>query len=487
MSQIATSQVGLIGLAVMGQNLVLNFCDHGIRMSVFNRTFAKTREFIDHHREMSSRLRGFEQVRDFVASLERPRRIILMVKAGVGVDETIDALLPYLEAGDIVVDGGNSYYGDSLRREKALAQRQIHFVGCGISGGEEGARHGPSMMPGGSEHAKECLLDILQKIAAKDWAGQACCTWIGPEGSGHFVKMVHNGIEYGDMQLICEIYDVMRRALGASIQQCQELFTKWRSSFLDSYLIDITAQILTQKDEVGDPLVEKILDEAGQKGTGRWTVQEALELNVPLTLISQAVFARGLSAQRELRTAIRASYPSATTPKYEEFASWEDDLALALYGAKVISYAQGFRLMEQASSQRGWNLDPAQIARIWSGGCIIRSKFLKDIYEAYSVQENPKDLLTAAFLKKQMPSAISCLRRVLGLAIQAGVPVATLSSALAYFDALQSDRLPANLLQAMRDYFGAHTYQRIDQPQDKHFHTDWAKTGGRVSSTSYNA
>lgn len=484
------SQVGLVGLAVMGQNLAFNMLDHGYSVSVYNRTAAKTEELVKEHGQMYSGLCGFSDVADFIHSLETPRKIIMMVKAGDGVDDTIEKLLPFLNEGDILIDGGNSYFEDTLRREKELLVKKIHFVGCGISGGEEGARHGPSMMPGGSDHAKKHLLSVFQAIAARDFANGPCCEWIGPDGSGHFVKMVHNGIEYGDMQLICETYDVMRSALKAGTGACQKLFASWCKGPLESYLIEITSAILKRNDEDGLPLVDKILDVAGQKGTGRWTVEQALNVGVPLTLISEAVFARQLSSKTTLRAAIQQAYGPAIRgiSSKDSISEWGDDLAAALYAAKIISYAQGFYLMKEVSLARSWNLHLSEIARIWSGGCIIRSRFLKDIYAAYGNEKSaPIDLLTADFVVKTLGKLLFSLRKVVALAATHGVPVPTLASALSYFDSLNAERLPANLLQAQRDYFGAHTYQRIDRPKGEFFHTDWAGTGGKVSSTIYNA
>lgn len=486
MSQ-SVSSVGLIGLAVMGQNLVLNMLDKGFKVSVFNRTYARTQEMINRHgATYQGRLVGFEDLKDFVQSLESPRKILIMVKAGSSVDETIKALVPHLDAGDIIIDGGNSLYTDSGRRALALEEKGIHFVGCGISGGEEGARHGPSMMPGGSLHACSQVLPVMQAICAQDWRQGPCCTWIGPAASGHFVKMVHNGIEYGDMQLIAEIYDLMRRGLNASAAACQSLFEKWQKGDLNSYLIEITSKILTYQDSDGAPLVDKILDEAGQKGTGRWTVQEALNQNVPLTLIAQAVFARQISAATSLRSAMRQNYPVASVSQTTFLDAWSEDLEKALFAAKVISYAQGFLLLSQTSRELNWNLQLGEIARIWSGGCIIRSHFLQEIFEAYG-QNPPLDLLLAGSFVTKMKPAIESLRRVVISALEHSIPVPALSSAIAYVDSLRSERLPANLIQAQRDFFGAHTYQRIDSPREMYFHTDWAQTGGAVSSTSYNA
>lgn len=483
----AVSSIGLVGLAVMGQNLVLNMLDKGFKVSVYNRTYARTQEMLTRHSQTyQGRLTGYEDLKGFVGSLQKPRKIVIMVKAGSSVDETIEAMLPHLEAGDVIVDGGNSLYTDSLRRAAWLETKGLHFVGCGISGGEEGARHGPSMMPGGSLHACEAVLPIFQAICAKDWKQGPCCTWIGPAASGHFVKMVHNGIEYGDMQLIAEIYDLMCRGLNGSALECQKIFDKWQSGDLNSYLIEITAKILTFNDSDGAPLVDKIVDEAGQKGTGRWTVQEALNQNVPLTLIAQAVFARQISAATALREAMRKTYPVVPVPVLETLASKAGDLEKALFAAKVISYAQGFLLLSQASRDFNWDLQLGEIARIWSGGCIIRSHFLQEIYDAY-LHKAPLDLLIAGSFALKMKPAIEALRQVVILALQHSIPVPALASALAYVDSLRSERLPANLIQAQRDFFGAHTYQRIDSPRESFFHTDWAQTGGAVSSTSYNA
>jgi 6-phosphogluconate dehydrogenase len=484
---LSVSSVGLVGLAVMGQNLVLNMLDKGFKVSVYNRTFARTQEMLARHgARYQDRLYGFEDIKSFVLSLQRPRKIVIMVKAGSSVDETIEAFLPYLETGDVIVDGGNSLYTDSLRRASWLETKGLHFVGCGISGGEEGARHGPSMMPGGSLHACEAVMPIFEAICAKDWKQGPCCTWIGPAASGHFVKMVHNGIEYGDMQLIAEIYDLMRRGLKAQASDCQKIFDKWQKGDLNSYLIEITAKILSFNDSDGTALIDKIRDEAGQKGTGRWTVQEALTQNVPLTLIAQAVFARQISAATALREAMKKTYPAQEKAGSDSLVSKADDLEKALFAAKMISYAQGFLLLSQASREFNWDLHLGEIARIWSGGCIIRSHFLQEIYDAY-LHKEPLDLLVSGSFAVKMKPAIEALRRIVILALEHSIPVPALSSALAYVDSLRSERLPANLIQAQRDFFGAHTYQRIDSPRENYFHTDWAQTGGSVSSTSYNA
>ena len=478
------ADIGLIGLAVMGQNLVLNMVDHGYRVAVFNRSTNKVDDFINGPAKDKTVI-GTHTLEELVQSLDKPRKLMLMVKAGEVVDRFIDMLIPLLERGDVIIDGGNSHYPDSTRRTAYLAENGLHFIGTGISGGEEGARHGPSIMPGGDSDAWPLVKDIFQSIAAKV-DGEPCCQWVGQEGAGHFVKMVHNGIEYGDMQLICEAYNLMESALGMSCDRMQEVFERWNSGVLDSYLIEITADILAMKDEDGEPLVTKILDTAGQKGTGKWTAVSALDLGVPLTLIGEAVFARVLSSLKEER--VRASQILGTGPKVEITGSEEENiLALhdALYASKIISYAQGFMLMHEAAREHGWDLNYGEIALMWRGGCIIRSKFLGNIKEAYDANPQMENLALDRFFTEALKSAEAGWRKAVTLAVESGIPAPAFASALSYFDGYRSKRLPANLLQAQRDYFGAHTYERIDKQRGEFFHTDWTGRGGKVASTIY--
>ncbi|HSX13657.1 MAG TPA: decarboxylating NADP(+)-dependent phosphogluconate dehydrogenase [Chlamydiales bacterium] len=480
------SDIGLIGLAVMGQNLVLNMADHKFRVSVFNRTTSKTDEFLAGPAKGKS-IVGFHELADFVNSLKNPRRIMLMVKAGDPVDEFIEQLMPLLSKGDIIIDGGNSHFPDSERRYKELKDQGILFVGTGISGGEEGARHGPSIMPGGNPDAWSHVKGIFQAIAAKSEDGQPCCDWVGNGGAGHYVKMVHNGIEYGDMQLICEAYDLLFKGAHFTASELSSTFKEWNQGPLDSYLIEITADIFSKKDTDGKPLLDKILDVAGQKGTGKWTGIDALDRGMPLTLIGEAVFARCLSALKDERVFASKFYetPIKTTsiPK-PEFAK---SISHALYASKLISYAQGFMLMRQASVEHKWNLNFGSIALMWRGGCIIRSKFLGKIKEAYDKDPNLRSLLVDPFFIHEVKNALPDWRKIVAEGAMMGIPMPCFSTALAFFDGYRSARLPANLLQAQRDYFGAHTYERVDQPRGKFFHTNWTGTGGAVSSSTYNA
>jgi 6-phosphogluconate dehydrogenase len=480
-----TADIGLIGLAVMGQNLVLNLNDHGYTVSVYNRTTQVTDDFLAGPAK-DSKVQGFAELEAFVASLRRPRRIMLMVKAGAVVDQVIESLLPHLSSGDIIIDGGNSNYQDSIRRTKALKAKGLRFVGAGVSGGEEGARHGPSIMPGGDPEAWPHVKDMLQSIAAKV-DGVPCCDWVGEDGAGHYVKMVHNGIEYGDMQLIAEAYHIMKLMLEMDNVAIGETFAKWNQGKLDSYLIDITADIFTVKDDDGNFVLDTILDSAGQKGTGKWTAVSALEEGIPLTLITEAVFARFLSALKDER--VRASSllkGPEEQPKVDQ-AALLNDLEDALYAAKIISYTQGYMLFRAAAAQYGWQLNYAGIAQMWRGGCIIRSRFLSDIMQAY--QDNPtlENLLLAPFFTEAIHSAQVAWRRVLAAALQHGVPTPAMSAALSFYDGYRSGVLPANLIQAQRDYFGAHTYERLDRERGAFFHTNWTGTGGSVTSQSYNA
>ncbi len=484
------ADLGLIGLAVMGQNLVLNMNDHGFTVAVYNRTTSKVDRFLENEAR-GTKVIGAHSIEELIAHLKRPRRVMLMVKAGDPVDWAIESLLPHLEPGDILIDGGNSYFPDSIRRTRYLEEKGLYFIGTGVSGGEEGARFGPSIMPGGSPEAWPHVKEIFQSIAAKV-DGHPCCDWVGEGGAGHFVKMVHNGIEYGDMQLISEAYHLLKDLPGLSYPQMQAAFAEWNRGVLDSYLIEITAEILGYLDEDGAPLVEKILDSAGQKGTGRWTAMEALELGIPLTLIGEAVLARSLSALKEEREAasrvLRGPLPQFSgVAESAEAAPFVEDIRQALYAAKIISYTQGYMLMRAAAAQYGWNLNYGGIALMWRGGCIIRSAFLGKIKEAYDQNPELSNLLLDPYFQAEVENAQAAWRRVVAKAAENGIPVPAMGSALAFFDGYRAERLPANLLQAQRDYFGAHTYQRIDRPRGQFFHTNWSGSGGQVTSTTYEA
>lgn len=478
------ADIGLIGLAVMGQNLVMNINDHGFRVAVFNRTTSKVDEFLAGAAKDSNVI-GTHSLEELIGCLNKPRKIMFMVKAGEVVDALIDQLLPLLDQGDILIDGGNSLFSDTNRRCNALDNKGILYLGCGISGGEEGARKGPSIMPGGNKKAWPAVQQILQEISAKV-DGEPCCQWMGEQGAGHYVKMVHNGIEYGDMQLICEAYQLMREGLGMDCDEIHEVFASWNEGLLDSYLVEITAHILTFKDEDGEPLLDKILDKAGQKGTGKWTAINALDLGIPLTLIAESVFSRCLSAIKDERL-LAAARMSSSKPAWQgDRQQVIDDLHDALYASKIISYTQGFMLMREAAAEYGWQLNFGNIALMWRGGCIIRSRFLADIKSAYQQDPQLQNLLFNDFFADALKSADSGWRRTIQLAIEQSIPVPTFSAALSFFDGYRSARLPANLLQAQRDYFGAHTYQRIDRPQGEYFHTDWISSGGKVSSSNYD-
>ncbi|MFN2137583.1 MAG: decarboxylating NADP(+)-dependent phosphogluconate dehydrogenase [Candidatus Promineifilaceae bacterium] len=480
------ADIGLIGLAVMGQNLVLNMDDHGFTVAVYNRTTSKVDRFLENEAH-GTRVIGTHSLEELVSVLKRPRRVMLMVKAGWPVDAMIEQLIPLLEPGDIIIDGGNSHFPDTTRRMRELAEKGILFIGTGVSGGEEGARHGPSIMPGGSPEAWPYVKPIFQSIAAKVADGTPCCDWVGEEGAGHFVKMVHNGIEYGDMQLICEAYDVMQHALGMTPDEMSAVFARWNKGKLDSYLIEITADILAFKDTDGEPLLNKILDTAGQKGTGKWAVDSALDLGIPLTLIAEAVFARFLSALKEERVAAAALLGSPIPPYEGDTKALIDDLEQALYASKIISYAQGYMLMRAASKEYGWNFAYGNIALMWRGGCIIRAAFLDDIKAAFDGNPDLSNLLLDPFFKEQVQAAEAAWRRLISAAVSLGIPLPAMSSAIAFYDGYRRDRLPANLLQAQRDYFGAHTYERVDQPRGQFFHTDWTGEGGDVTASTYNA
>jgi len=482
------ADIGVIGLAVMGQNLVLNMEDHGYTVAVHNRTTTKITKFIQGD-AAGRNIIGADTLEIFVASLKQPRKIMLMVKAGNPVDATIQQLTPLLESGDIIIDGGNSHYPDSTRRTQTLAEKGILFVGAGVSGGELGARTGPSIMPGGASQAWPHIKSIFQAISAKVADGTPCCDWLGEEGAGHFVKMVHNGIEYGDMQLIGEAYDLMSQGLGMSPDEMSLVFSEWNSGKLDSYLIEITADILAYKDEDGSPLVDKILDTAGQKGTGKWTASAALNTGIPLTLIGEAVFSRFLSSlkkEREMASVIMGS-TTASLLFDDERDAIISDIRDALYASKIISYTQGYMLFRAASIEFGWNLPYGTIALLWREGCIIRAAFLDKIKAAFDQNPELTNLLLNPYFNEQIKNAEAAWRRIVAKAVQIGIPVPAMSSALAFYDGYRRMRLPANLLQAQRDYFGAHTYERTDRPRGEFFHTNWSGSGGDVTSTTYNA
>jgi 6-phosphogluconate dehydrogenase len=478
------ADIGLIGLAVMGENLVLNMESKGFTVAVFNRTVAKVDSFIN-GRGAGKNFIGTHSIEELCLVLERPRKVMMLVKAGQPVDDFIELIIPHLEPGDIIIDGGNSHYPDTIRRTKYVESKGLLYIGTGVSGGEEGALRGPSMMPGGSPAAWPAVKNIFQSIAAKVEDGSPCCDWVGEGGAGHFVKMVHNGIEYGDMQIICEAYQMMKDLLGMSTGIMHEVFKKWNKGDLDSYLIEITRDILAFKDEDGSAIVEKILDTAGQKGTGKWTAVTALDFGIPLTLIGESVFARCLSAQKDMRVkaskAIRGPEIKFTGDK----AQMISDLKDALFGAKIISYAQGYNLMMEAANEYGWNLNYGGIALMWRGGCIIRSVFLGDIKKAFDKNPTLENLLLDPYFKNIVEKAQAGWRRVCATALTYGVPVPALTSALCYFDGFRSERLPANLLQAQRDYFGAHTYERTDKPRGQFFHTNWTGRGGDTASSTY--
>jgi len=486
----ANADIGLIGLAVMGQNLVLNMNDHGYAVAVHNRTFSKTRDFLDGPAADRDGIVGFETLEEFIAGLARPRKVMLMVKAGDVVDLWIDKLIPLLDEGDLIIDGGNSHFPDTIRRHERLKAAGLKFIGTGVSGGEEGARRGPSIMPGGEPTAWPLVKDVLQDIAAKTDDGEACCDWVGEGGAGHYVKMVHNGIEYGDMQLITEAYQLMKMGLGMDADAMHDVFARWNRGELDSYLIEITRDILAFKDADGGALVEKILDTAGQKGTGKWTGVSALELGVPVTLIGEAVFARCLSALKDERVAAAGVLKGPATSfggSDAERAAFVDDLEQALLASKIVSYAQGYMLMRDAAREYGWNLNYGGIALMWRGGCIIRSVFLGEIKKAFDAQPDLHNLLLADYFRSTVERAQGAWRRVVSKAVELGIPVPAMSAALAFYDGYRSERLPANLLQAQRDYFGAHTYERLDAPRGRFFHTNWTGTGGDVSAGTYDA
>jgi len=479
------ADIGLIGLAVMGENLVLNMESHGYTVAVFNRTVEKVDKFVE-GRGAGKNFIATHSIEELVQSLKRPRKVMLLVKAGAAVDAFIDKLVPHLEPGDIIIDGGNTHYPDTNRRTKYVEEKGLFFIGTGVSGGEEGALLGPSIMPGGSPSAWSHVKNIFQDISAKVEDGSPCCDWVGENGAGHFVKMVHNGIEYGDMQMICETYQLMKDLLGMSNKEMHSVFKEWNEGQLDSYLIEITRDILGFT-ENGEELVDKILDTAGQKGTGKWTAISALDVGIPLTLIGEAVFARCLSAQKEER--VRASrILSGPAPAFKaDKSEFINDLRQALFASKIVSYAQGYVLMRAAAAEFGWNLNYGGIALMWRGGCIIRSVFLGNIKEAFDKNPELENLLLDPFFKEKIEHAQASWRRVVSTAVENGIPVPALAAALSYFDGYRSERLPANLLQAQRDYFGAHTYERVDKPRGEFFHSNWTGRGGDTASSTYNA
>jgi 6-phosphogluconate dehydrogenase len=479
------ADVGLIGLAVMGENLVLNMESKGFTVAVFNRTVEKVDAFIG-GRGAGKNLIGTRSIEEFVASLERPRKVMMLVKAGAAVDALIEQLIPHLEAGDILIDGGNTYFPDTVRRVEWVESKGLLYVGAGVSGGEEGALKGPSIMPGGSAAAWETVKPIFQKISAQTENGEPCCEWVGEGGAGHFVKMVHNGIEYGDMQMICETYQLMKEGLGLSNEEMHEVFGAWNTSELDSYLIEITRDILGYKTDEGEAVIDSILDAAGQKGTGKWTAVSALELGQPLTLIGEAVFARCLSALKEERVAAAMVLSGPSVVFDGDKAALIEDMKQALYASKIVSYAQGYQLMREAANEYGWKLNNGGIALMWRGGCIIRSVFLGKIKEAFDNDPELVNLLLDPFFKDAVENAQAAWRRVVMKAVELGIPMPAISAALAYFDGYRAARLPANLLQAQRDYFGAHTYERVDKARGEFFHTNWTGRGGDTAASTYS-
>jgi 6-phosphogluconate dehydrogenase len=478
------ADIGLIGLAVMGQNLVMNMNDHGYTVAVYNRTTSKVDDFMNGAAKGSNVI-GTHSVEEFVSQLKTPRRVMLMVKAGEVVDKFINTIVPHLEEGDIIIDGGNSLYTDSNRRVEELAAKGLRYIGAGVSGGEEGARFGPSIMPGGDPAAWPAVKSIFQDISAKVDGGEACCEWVGKGGAGHYVKMVHNGIEYGDMQLICEAYQLLKNA-GFSNDEMHEIFKKWNTGVLDSFLTEITTDILGYKQEDGTHLVDHILDTAGQKGTGKWTGINALDLGMPLTLIAESVFARCVSALKDQRV-VASKVLQGPDVKFEgDKEAFVNDVEQALYASKIISYAQGYMLLREASETYKWDLDFGAIALMWRGGCIIRSVFLGNIKEAFEQDADLDNLLLNDFFKDAIHKAQAGWRRTVIKSIEIGVPTPCFSTALSFYDSYRTEVLPANLLQAQRDYFGAHTYERLDKPRGEFFHTNWTGKGGDISSTTYD-
>jgi phosphogluconate dehydrogenase (decarboxylating) len=479
------ADIGLIGLAVMGENLVLNMESKGYTVAVYNRTTEKVDHFVN-GRGRGKKFIATHTIAEFCRAIRRPRKVMMLVKAGPAVDDLIEQLLPHLEAGDVIIDGGNTHFPDTIRRTKYVESKGLFYIGTGVSGGEEGALNGPSMMPGGSTAAWPLVKPIFQSICAKA-DGMPCCDWVGEDGAGHFVKMVHNGIEYGDMQLICETYQIMKDLLGMSNAEMHDVFAKWNEGDLDSYLIEITRDILAYRDDTGAYTLDYILDAAGQKGTGKWTAIAALDEGVPLTLITEAVFARSLSAMKEERVAASAELSGPKKTFAGDRAAFLSDLHDALYAAKIVSYAQGYALMRQAAHTYGWNLNNGGIALMWRGGCIIRSVFLGKIKEAFDRMPSLTNLLLDPFFKEKVLTAQSGWRSVVASAVTNGIPVPSMSAALSYFDGYRTECLPANLLQAQRDFFGAHTYERVDRERGTFFHTNWTGKGGDTSASTYTA
>ena len=478
--------IGLIGLAVMGENLVLNMENHGFRVAVSNRTTSKVDDFMN-ARAKGKNIVGCHSIEELISNLEWPRKVFLLVKAGAAVDALIDAIIPHLEPGDIIIDGGNSHFPDTIRRTAYVESKGLLYVGAGVSGGEEGALKGPSIMPGGSAAAWLHVKEIFQSVSAKVDDGSPCCEWIGNDGAGHFVKMVHNGIEYGDMQMICEAYALMRNVLGMEPGEISTVFGEWNEGELDSYLIEITRDILAKTDdETGKPMVDVIMDKAGQKGTGRWTSLAALDLGVPAQTIAEAVFARALSAIKDERLVASKVLAGPGTKFTGDKEAFLEQLRQALFASKICSYAQGYQLMRAAASEYNWDFNYGEIALMWRGGCIIRAQFLGNIKEAYDNNPVLQNLLLDSYFKDAIEKSQMAWRKVIATAVEHGVPVPAFSSALAYYDGYRSAVLPANLLQAQRDYFGAHTYERLDKPAGEYFHTNWTGTGGDTASTTYN-
>ena len=485
------ADIALIGLAVMGQNLILNMDDHGFTVVAYNRSTEKVDQFLANEAK-GTKIQGAHSIAEMVSKLKRPRRVMMLVKAGKPVDEFIDQLIPHLEPGDIIIDGGNSLFDDTNRRQKYVESKGLLYIGTGVSGGEEGARNGPSIMPGGSPAAWPHVKDIFQAVSAKVEGNVPCCDWVGEMGAGHYVKMVHNGIEYGDMQLICEAYNIMKTGLGMSADEMHTVFADWNKGDLDSYLIEISRDILGKKDDDGQPLVDKILDTAGQKGTGKWTVINSQDLGIPITLMAEAVYSRCVSALKDERVLASQSL-SGPNPALTEIASdaakkaaFVEDIRQALYASKIISYAQGYMLMRAAAKEYGWNLNYGGIALMWRGGCIIRSRFLGKIKDAFDKNPALSNLLLDDYFKGEISKAQAGWRNVVAMAALKGIPVPAFSTALAFFDQYRNAVLPANLLQAQRDYFGAHTYDRLDKPRGEFFHTNWTGKGGTTASTTYN-
>ena len=479
------ADMAMIGRAVMGENLVLNMESHGFTVAVYNRTVDKMEAFVA-GRGKGKKVVGCKTIPELCAALKRPRKVMMLVKAGKAVDECIEQLLPHLEPGDIIIDGGNSHYPDTIRRTKYVESKGLLFIGTGVSGGEEGALKGPSIMPGGSPAAWPHVKPVFQAVSAKVEGDVPCCDWVGSDGAGHFVKMVHNGIEYGDMQMICEAYSLLKGVLGLTNEELHDVFTTWNEGDLDSYLIQITRDIFAEKDpETGKHVVDVILDTAGQKGTGKWTSVAALDYGVAAPTVSEAVFARCMSAMKDERVAAAKVLAGPKAKFKGDKAAFIEDVRQALYASKICSYAQGFQLMRAAAAEQDWTLDYGSIALMWRGGCIIRARFLGDIKAAFDRKPALANLLLDKYFKKAIRQSQAAWRRAMAKAIKHGVPVPAFSSALSYYDGYRTETLPANLLQAQRDYFGAHTYERVDKPRGQFFHTDWCKLGGSTTSSTY--